>query len=487
MQKILCVLILSICISIQADTFKPPKDQWLAIYIGDSQVGYVHERIVPDEGAEGEISGWGLSGNVEMKIPAFGLVMKIELVQFAFLNPDFSFERFQFKMNSSGATIDCRGEVVDNKLNLSLNSMGSPSTQTVDLNEPIYLPEAVSWRIAKEKSPPGTKFQIPIYDPLNTTMGNIQAEVLGTESIDVEGVKYDSYHVKAMYLGFEQESWIGMDGHVLRETSQVAGMPFKTEKTSEEKAKAYGANPMSQVFDFVDSSKIKTDLYFSDPRSVKELNIRVTGVSSGDMVVDSIQKLITPNKLTDPPYFDMQIKTPDIDPEKLPSKLGDTSQYRKYLNSSLLIQSDNPKIQKQAKEIVSKTSTPYESARGLSRWMYRNIDKQFRVTIPSAIEVLESRKGDCNEHSTLFAAMARGLGLPTKICTGVVYMEEAFWYHAWNEVLISTDPEVWWPVDSTQGLDFVDATHIKLAEGDLMDQGSSLGKVMGKMEINKPK
>ena len=483
MRKFACslILILTLCLSVQADTFIPPKEQWLAIYIGDSQVGYTHERVVPEKNSSGEITGWGLSGNVEMKIPAFGMVMKIELVQYAFLNPDFSFNRFQFKMDSSGATINCRGEVEGNKLNLSMKSMGTPSTQTIELNKPIYLPEAVAWRIAQGKSQKGTKFEVPIYDPLNTTMGTIVSEVLGMEKITVEGVEYDSYKVKSIYMGFEQETWIGLDGHTLRETSQVGGMPFKTEKTSEEKAKSYGAAPISRVLDLVDSSKIKTNLYFDNPRDIKDSTIRISGISPNDMVIDNIQKLI--NK-TDS-YFDVNIKTPFVNLETLPSKLENTQSYTKYLNSSLLIQSDNPKIEKQAKKIAGKSESPLKISQELSKWLYRNINKEFRVTIPSAIEVLESQKGDCNEHSTLFAALARSLGIPAKICTGVVYMEGAFWYHAWNEVLISTEPEIWWPIDSTQGGNFVDATHIKLAEGDLMDQASNLGKVMGKMEINK--
>lgn len=140
-------------------------------------------------------------------------------------------------------------------------------------------------------------------------------------------------------------------------------------------------------------------------------------------------------------------------------------------------------IKSPAEEIAGKAKRPIDKAEKLTRWVFKNIDKEFRVTIPSAAEVLKSRKGDCNEHSTLLAAMGRSLGIPTKICTGLLYQEGAFWYHAWNEVLVSSDPEIWWPLDSTIGGNYVDATHIKLAEGNLFDENSSLGKVMGKISL----
>ena len=106
------------------------------------------------------------------------------------------------------------------------------------------------------------------------------------------------------------------------------------------------------------------------------------------------------------------------------------------------------------------------------------------MTIPSAVEVLDSLSGDCNEHSTLFAALCRAQGIPTKICSGIVYLEGSFGYHAWNEVLLpKADAErIWMPIDTTLGQKTVDATHIKLAEGGL-DQQTALAKVIGKLKL----
>ena len=66
--------------------------------------------------------------------------------------------------------------------------------------------------------------------------------------------------------------------------------------------------------------------------------------------------------------------------------------------------------------------------------MHSIIEKKPTVSLPSALEVLKTRVGDCNEHTALYVAMARALGIPARIAVGLVYLRGAFYYHAWAEV-----------------------------------------------------
>ena len=120
--------------------------------------------------------------------------------------------------------------------------------------------------------------------------------------------------------------------------------------------------------------------------------------------------------------------------------------------------------------------------RKIVHWLYRNIESEYRMTIPSAVEILHEKRGDCNEHATLMAALCRSVGIPTKICSGLVFDGGKFYYHAWNEVLLKNDPPYWFPVDTVFGGLFVDATHIKLTEGDL-DQQVGLTKLIGTLKV----
>jgi transglutaminase-like putative cysteine protease len=116
--------------------------------------------------------------------------------------------------------------------------------------------------------------------------------------------------------------------------------------------------------------------------------------------------------------------------------------------------------------------------RKISDWVYNNVEKAATLSIPNALDVLETRKGDCNEHSTLFAALARAAGIPTKIVLGVVFLEEKFYYHAWDEVFVGS----WIAVDPTLGQVPADASHIKFIEGDL-SKTFEIIKVVGNIKL----
>ena len=119
--------------------------------------------------------------------------------------------------------------------------------------------------------------------------------------------------------------------------------------------------------------------------------------------------------------------------------------------------------------------------------------------------MLRTKVGDCNEHTALFVAMARALGLPARIAVGMVYIHGAFYYHAWPEVYVD-DPStlrqaqgrpeqgrgatssgraatgLWLPVDPTLNQFPADATHLRLARGGL-DKQAAILPLIGRLKM----
>jgi transglutaminase-like putative cysteine protease len=114
----------------------------------------------------------------------------------------------------------------------------------------------------------------------------------------------------------------------------------------------------------------------------------------------------------------------------------------------------------------------------ISSWVYENVEKDYAVSLPSAVDVLEVRKGDCNEHTALYTALARASGIPTKILMGIVYKDGLFYYHAWPAVYL----DGWRPLDPTFGQEIADAAHIKILEGGFERQADLL-RVVGKISV----
>jgi transglutaminase-like putative cysteine protease len=149
-----------------------------------------------------------------------------------------------------------------------------------------------------------------------------------------------------------------------------------------------------------------------------------------------------------------------------------------YTKANSLIQSDDPRIVEKSKEILKGEKNSIRAAEEISSWVYNNLEKVPTISIPNALDVLKTKRGDCNEHATLFAALARAAGIPTKIAFGIVYLDGKFYYHAWDEVFVGR----WVSVDPTFGQFPADASHIRFLEGDL-SRGSEIIRLVGKIKI----
>ena len=123
-------------------------------------------------------------------------------------------------------------------------------------------------------------------------------------------------------------------------------------------------------------------------------------------------------------------------------------------------------------------------AERLTREVNSLVEKRPTVSLPSALEVLRTKVGDCNEHTVLFVAMARALGIPARINVGVAYVRGAFYYHAWPEVYIDEGKGrgMWLPVDPTFNQFPADATHVRLARGGL-DKQTAILPLIGRAKM----
>ena len=121
--------------------------------------------------------------------------------------------------------------------------------------------------------------------------------------------------------------------------------------------------------------------------------------------------------------------------------------------------------------------------------------KSLGVGFASASEVARTREGDCTEHAMLLAAMMRGAGMPSRVVTGVMYVDEflgqegVFGYHAWASCWVNDkDGGRWEDYDAMlKGVDF-DGSHIALVSSSMGNgaMGNDMVKlvpIMGNMAI----
>jgi hypothetical protein len=172
----------------------------------------------------------------------------------------------------------------------------------------------------------------------------------------------------------------------------------------------------------------------------------------------------------------VEVVADSLSPAKNPLTAAEKA---KYLSPTIFIQSEHPTIVALAERIRSKRTEPLEIADAIKFWISMHIDRTSTADSSSALTVLQNKRGDCTEHTILAVALARALGIPAREVSGLVYAsddEQAFGWHAWAEL---HDGRRWISVDPMFHQLLVDATHIKLSDGN-KDQ---LGPLMGRLRI----
>jgi transglutaminase-like putative cysteine protease len=143
-----------------------------------------------------------------------------------------------------------------------------------------------------------------------------------------------------------------------------------------------------------------------------------------------------------------------------------------------LVQSTHPEIRRLAARLARGQRDPRIVAERINRWVHDSLEKKITVGVPSALQVLRARSGDCNEHAQLFVALARAAGIPARVVAGLAFIAGKFYYHAWPEVFLAD----WVAVDPTFGQFPADAAHLRFVIGGLGRQ-AELIRLMGRLQI----
>jgi transglutaminase-like putative cysteine protease len=150
-----------------------------------------------------------------------------------------------------------------------------------------------------------------------------------------------------------------------------------------------------------------------------------------------------------------------------------------HLVAEPLIPCDDPAVKALADSLTAGAANSWEAVSAICRYVDLAVEDVPTVSLPSAVDVLDAMRGDCNEHTALFVALARAAGIPSAVCNGIVYIDHGrFGYHAWPAVWVGD----WVAMDPTFGMPVADATHIILAMGSLEDQ-YAINAVIGRLSV----
>jgi len=438
-----------------AKASRPGSDSaeaWLSSTIEGQKVGYSVYRF------DHYLGGYRFESFIKMTIAMAGKVQQVQSHSEAYTGPDLSLESFSFNFSSQDRSFAVKGRVQGN--DLWIEAPGAKEERSIKLTGPVYPSSALGRMVIVRKFAKDSTYRVPVFDAAVMGVSLAEVKVEGREKVKAGGQEYDAIKFTTRMSKATVTSWIDDNGMAIVETSPPG---IRSERTTAEQV--LKGEPESAKFDVLTMFRVPVDTEIPEEATVNRLKLEITGVDPKEYDLNGPgQQVLSTSPLV------VEIKTSEVPTEPIPLPVAAESE---YLKPTVAIQCDAPEIKAKLREAVGDESDAVAAARKLSSWVFTVVEKQATASFPNALDVLKTLKGDCNEHAVLFAALARAAGIPTNIAVGLVYMNRAFYYHAWNEVYLGR----WIPVDATLGECPANALHLKLAQGDLSQQAEILGLV----------
>jgi hypothetical protein len=445
--------------------------QWHGVYYRGAKIGFTVSQTVPID------DGFELQEDGQLEMMLLGATTAAKIRTTARVDEAFVLRSFEFSLDPGTGPIAVAGRVeragLDDarpwRLILNITSSGATRTEERERAEPPLLTLNLGRRLASEGLVRGARYQWMAFDPATLQNAPVVLVVGQRELMRTGDMSTPAFRVDLEFSGLHTTSWVTDTGEVVREESPLGLLTVR--------------EPAATATVMAVSGQVQTDLLkaaavvpvtrmpFDEPRSVQRLRVRLEGADLSGPDLTGAGQTVEGDifEITDPKSLKPGPADPDL---------------ARYLAPEPFIESDAPEIRAEAEIAVGDVEDRRVQAERLTRYVNGLLDKKPTMSLPSAREVLRTKIGDCNEHTVLYVAMARSLGIPARIAVGLAFVRGAFYYHAWPEVYLDegNGRGLWLPVDPTFNEFPADATHLRLARGGL-DKQTAILPLIGRLKM----
>jgi hypothetical protein len=433
---------------------------WRGVYYRGDKIGFTVSQT------EATDHGFDLEEDGRLQMSLLGATSAATIRTTAHVDTNFVLHGFEFSLDPGTGPVEVRGRIDGLHLTLDVTTPSGTRRETRALDEPPALSLSLSRLLANGGLKRGVRHRWTMFDPATLSNTPVDVEVGKRELVRGMATPIPAFRVEMTFAGLHTTSWVTDTGEVLREESPLG---LITVRESAESARAMAVSRRMQV-DLLQAAAVvpRMQTRIAEARDVRRMHIRLAGADLSSPDLQGVGQRV------DGDIVELW------DTQSLPPEHADPHASR-YLASEAFIESDAPEIVAEATKAVVGVTGNRARAERLTRYVNALLDKKPTISLPSAREVLRTKVGDCNEHTVLYVAMARALGIPARISVGLVFIHGAFYYHAWPEVYIDEGGPgpgglglgakgLWLPVDPTLNEFPADATHLRLARGGLEKQ-----------------
>jgi hypothetical protein len=379
--------------------------------------------------------------------------------------------------NELGRPKNVKAQVRGSQLHVRVEGGKQVFTKVLDLPSDWGSDLQLALEAATGRLTPGRSLTASIFDPQLVDFDRHHIKVVGWREIVVGGNKKRLLEVEDETERLKLRITTYLDGEGIMWRQEVPGiMNMVLDKVSEEEAKKVG-QPLSLT------NRVTIDRPLGDPRDLKLLVLCAKLRQPAESPFPTTDRQQVSRDENGNYRLTLRGATAPSERAAFPCALPET--LAPFIEPTSIAQAADARIRKKAEQVVAGCGDAWAAARAIVQWVYKNMRKVASEPRPvTAVECLEDMVGDCTEHALLAGALARAVGLPSKMCVGLGYTGDAFYYHAWVKIWAGS----WVEMDPTWGEDTIDCSHLQIAEGSLDElslaqMSLATARVIGQLEL----
>lgn len=442
-------------------------ESWYGLYLNGQKSGYsMHAVTKADDGNVSVVE------DAHFRMNMAGVPQDMRMYSNRIYAPDGQLKAIESKIDDAKSTSEFNAVVDGDELVLHADVGGVEKEQRLPRPKESLQDALKQAELVQGNPKVGDALTFTTFEPMKPGEIKGRSEIVGIEERMLEGAPTKVYkiHTSLEFMGIETVSYVTGQGTVLEDiTAGQITMRLEPKEI---------AKDVDYSNDVIVSNAAMVDEPISNPRTRKSLQLRLTGPLSPAHLFNDERQFLT----QDGDSYDFTSKALNLDGFKTVQIPVKNEKVKQWLEPTLFVQCDDPRIVAKAKEIIGDETDSLKASTLLCEWVYNNVKTIFSARLTNALEVLDSLEGDCTEHSILFVALARAAGIPAREVAGLIYMDGAkpgFYFHQWAKVWVGK----WVDVDPTWNQPLADVTHIKLAEGDLFQQ-AQLIPIIGQIKVD---
>lgn len=424
-----------------------PRDEWAAVQVGAAKIGYLHLTTSLEE--TGEQAGRLRMGlELRLRLSELGMATEVEVTIRQWIDPE---SRAPIRLEASlpAGAEPTRKVVTFGADTVTVRRIGYDGERTITL--PI--PEGATLR-------GDLQFLLEPLEAgeMQATSYNVLSDRLETTKTVIEKTETGWTAQGSASIG-QYVMRLSEDGTIVSGTGMMGvGLVAQTE----EEARNLGSGDYMPPLEFGVGARVERPL--PQPSRIRTLRATLTGLSLPDGM-PRIERRQQVDPLPEGGYR-VTVHADDIRTHSGPALGYDLpAEVAPLAGPDADIVSEDASVVAAAREALGGETDACRAAERLCAWVDAKLT--FGGALDSArtsAEVLAVGRGVCRDYAVLYAGMARSLGIPSRLCTGVVYAEDGFYLHTWAESWLGPD-NGWVPLDPTRSGRPVDATHITFLQG----------------------